>query len=261
MMNKLAMRLFSTRMITAQVASEWIGALSDFEQGLFRPERFGDAEPLRKPFAPANITEAIGGLSRHHGVFMYEQGRPVRILGIIWNLYSPIRILDDHSGGFVASHPPPLFCSHWTFNFDGKWVKSVGLDKVVGFTKAMFDLSRADFGFLTSLDDLMAKNYTNGMTRQGLDPARAVPGLYWMNLFSRRYAEWLDLDRLPDSIESKAQLPGNSVALRFGASPDASRDPDVIEMQGRAIQLLGEHRFFDIRQPNHELEAPDWAVL
>jgi hypothetical protein len=257
MKNEIVVRLFSTRIITPQLASEEIRALSDFEQGLFRPEKFGEVEPLRRVFDPANIAEGVRGRSKPHGAFIYEQGSPARILGIIWNLYSPVRMLDDHSGGVVPSHPPPLFCSHWTFDFDGGWVKSVGLDKVVGFTRAMFNLSNADFGFLTSLDDLMAKNYINGMTRQGLDPALAVPGLYWLNLFSPRYAAWLNLDRLPDGIGSKCQLPDNCVELRLGANPDTLRDPDVVEMQGRAIQIIGEDRFFDIRRPNRQLRVPE----
>jgi hypothetical protein len=213
-------------------------------------------------FDPANIAEAVRGLGKPQGTFIYKQGRPAQILGIIWNLHSAVRMLDDHSGGFVQSHPPPLFCNHWTFDFGGKWVKSVGLDKVVGFAQAMFNLSGADFGFLTSLEDLTAKNYIGaGMERQGLDPAVGVPGLYWLNLFSARYAEWLELDRLPTGIADKGHLAGTSTVLRFGANPDTCRDPDVLGTQSRAIQFLGERRFFNIRRPSRELEAPDWAAF
>lgn len=261
MKTEIAMRLFSTRIITPEVASEQINALSDFEHGLFRPEKFGEVEPLRKVFDPTNLAEAVQSLGKPHGTFIYKQGRPARILGIIWNLYSASRMLDDHSGGFVPSHPHPLFCSHWTFDFDGKWVNRVGLDKVVRFSEAMFDLSGADFGFLTSLDDLTAKNYVKGVERQGLDPALGVPGLYWLNLFSARYGEWLGLDRLPTEIGHKHRGANEGLVLQFGASPDMCRDLNVLETEHQAIEFLGEHRFFDIRRPNRKLDAPDWTAL
>src|SRR5216683_1861715 len=120
MKNELSMRLFSRRSLTESAARKQIAALSDFGDGLMRPDKCGEVEPIRIPFDPADISMPIRWLAQPHGEFFYRKGRPAYVTGAMWNL--------THSPG--ARFPSPLFTNYWTGEFDGKWANRVGLEKI-----------------------------------------------------------------------------------------------------------------------------------
>lgn len=252
MKNELAMRLFSRRSITDSVAREQIGALSDFADGLMRPDKCSEFEPIRTPFDPADIREPIRWLAQPGGEFFYRKGRPAHVTGEMWNLtHSP-----------TARFPSPLFTNYWTGSFDGKWASQVGIEKVIDFFAEMFRVTGSDFGLLTTEADLKAKNCPlRSFSYKGLDPAAGVPGLYWINFFSDEYAAWLGLSNLPKELAILKSLAGGGVSLKFCESPEDCSSLAVLRQQRAAIEWLGPQKFFDIRFPDHKAETPDWYHL
>ncbi len=126
------MVLLSRRSLTDMVAREQIAALSDFCDGLMRPDKCGEFEPIRTPFDPADISKPIEWLAQPFGEFFYQKGRPIHVSGAMWNL----------DRGLDSRFPSPLFANYWTVHFDGKWAKKVGIEKIEGFVSEMFRLRR-----------------------------------------------------------------------------------------------------------------------
>jgi hypothetical protein len=252
MKKELEMNMRSRRSLTASVAKKQITALSDFADGLMRPDKCSEFEPIRTTFDPANISKPVQWLAKPHGRFFYRKGRPTYVSGQMWNLtHSP-----------TARFPSPLFTNYWTGQFDGYWAKRVGIEKVEGFVLEMFRVTGSDFGFLTSEIDRNAKNQpAPRCSYKGLDPATGVPGFYWINLFSDEYANWLGLRQLPREVAVLKKLAGGGVSLKFCESPDDCRSLEVLQKQRAAIDWLGRQRFFDIRFPDRKLDVPNWDSL
>src|SRR5689334_21635920 len=214
MKNELAMNMRSRRSLTESVAKKQSTALSDFADGLMRPDECGAFEPIRTPFDPTDISKPVQWLAKPHGEFFYRKGRPAYVTGEMWSL--------THSPD--ARFPSPLFTNYWTGRFDGKWANRVGIEKIEGFVLEMFHVTGSDFGFLTSEIDENAKNQpAPNCSYKGLDPATGVPGLYWITFFSDRYAEWLGLRELPRELTALKKLASGGVLLKFCESPDDCR--------------------------------------
>src|SRR5581483_11758359 len=249
MKNALEMVLLSRQPLTDSVARWQIRALSDFCGGLMRPDKCSEVDPVRTPFDPADISKPIEWLAQPFGKFFYQKGRPIHVSGQMWNL----------DRGPDSRFPSPLFTNYWTGQFDGKWAKKVGIEKITSFVSEMFRLTVSDFALLTSELDLKAKNTAPPIVSfSGLDPATGVPGLYWINLFSGAYAEWLGLEELPKELAVLEKLPGGGVLLKFCESPDECRSLEVLQKQRAAIEWLGPQRFFDNRFLDRKLDVPDW---
>jgi hypothetical protein len=252
MKNELEMKLFSRRSLTESVAKTQVTALSDFADGLMRPDRCSEFEPIRAPFDPLDISKPVQWLAKPHGEFFYRKGHPTHVSGQMWNLtHSP-----------TARFPSPLFTNYWTGQFDGYWAKRVGIEKIEGFVLEMFHVTGADFGFLTSEIDQKAKNQlANSFSYKGLDPATGVPGLYWINFFGDEYATWLGVRELPKKLATLKDLSGGGVSLKFCESPEDCRSLVVLQKQRAAIDWLGPQRFFDIRSPDRKLDVPNWDQM
>jgi len=214
-----------------------------------QPDKCSEFEPIRTPFDPNDISKPIQWLAKSHGAFFYRKGRPTHVSGQMWNLtHSP-----------TARFPSPLFTNYWTGQFDGKWAKKVGIEKIEHFVLEMFRVTGSDFAFLTSEIDEKAKNQpAKNCSYKGLDPATGVPGLYWINVFSAEYAEWLGLRELPRELAVQKELAGG-VSLKFCESPDDCSNVEVLQKQRSAVEWLGPQRFFDIRSPDRKLDVPNWA--
>ena len=246
------MKLFSRRSLTDSVARKQITALSDFADGLTRPDKCSEFEPIRTQFDPHDIGKPVQWLAKPHGEFLYRKGRPTHLSGQMWNLTHP----PD------ARFPSPLFTNYWTGQFDGDWAKRIGIEKVEKFVLEMFRVAGADFGFLTSESDQNAKNQpAQHFSYKGLDPATGVPGLYWITLFSSGYATWLGLKGFPKELGTLKELADGGVLLKFCESADQCRSFEVLQRQRVAIDWLGSEKFFDIRFPGRNVNTPDWENI
>ena len=260
MKNDLVLWLFSSKVSTRAFASLQVQLLSEFDSGVFRPERFGAYEPLRNVFNPHDMDSAIVGLAAPQGSFLFKRSKPYRISGEIWNRYYP-EVSSDSVGALSSQiSPPPFFSTVWTMDFAGAMAKRKdGMDQLVSFAQEVFNLSCADFAFLTTLEDLEKKNYLGKIQRCGTDPFIGLPGLYWMNLFSHRYADWLGIDRVAPSIIIQLFSSRGSKILRFGDTAENCRSTDVLEAQEAVARRLGLNKVFDINDIARVLAAPDWA--
>jgi hypothetical protein len=252
MKNALEMVLLSRRSLTDVAARVQIKALSDFCGGLMRPEKCSEVDPIRTLFDPADISKPIEWLAQPFGEFFYQKGRPIHVSGQMWNL----------DRGPDSRFPSPLFANYWTGQFDGRWAKKVGIEKIESFVSEMFRVTASDYSLLTSEVDLKAKNTAPPIVSyMGLDPATGVPGLYWINFFSDQYAKWLGLEELPKELAVREKLAGGGVLLKFCESPDDCRSLEVLQKQRTAIEWLGPQRFFDAHFPDRQQEVPDWTSL
>jgi len=266
MKNPLVMDLYSARSWTPDFASEQINALSNFENGLVRPDRCDTAEPVRRPFDPTNIKEPVRWLSTPGIAFVFRKGKPACIAGEVNNrLHRELWTIDEDKRRvpLKPKFPPPLFTCRWMVWFDRSWSRKIGYTKLKAFAAEMFRVSRAEFGFLTTEEDYKARNFLvtreGQLTRErfvGADPEHGMPGLYWITLFGSQLTEWLGREKLSAGPGSVEPLAGDGTLLQFGESPDTCRSPEVLAQQRIIIERLGEQRFFDITSPGRTLESP-----
>jgi hypothetical protein len=249
MKNELAMSLISRRPLTEDLARDQITALSDFDGGLLRPDKWSQYEPIKTPFTVGDINEPVRILAEPHGSFSYRKGRPAVVTGTMWNL--------THSAD--ARFPSPIFTNYWSGEFDGNWASKGRLERLEAFVTDMFHLTGADFGFVTPGIDLDSKNTTAMRpSYKGLTFDSGVPGLYWINLFSDELADWLDLANFPGRLGTLKRLPSGGYSITFCESPKDAVTGDVLRRQRTAIDWIGAERFFDIRFPDRPATLPDW---
>ena len=214
-----------------------------------RPDKCSEYEPIRRPFDASDISKPIEWLASTGGVFLYRKGKPIQVSGVMWNL----------SRSPTARFPTPPFSNYWTGEFDGKWANQVGLKNVEDFVFEMFQVTKSDFGFLSTEADLKAKNtIPTSFSYKGMALESGIPGLYWINFFSDKLADWLDLNRFPNELAMPTRLRNGGVTLKFCESPEESRTLEVLQKQRAAIEWFGAEKFFDIHFPDRKAETPDW---
>jgi hypothetical protein len=260
--NPLTAWLYSSRVLTVDVAKRQIEILAQFGDGVFRPDQFGDSEKLVSVFNERDVGDAVDLLSASQGAFCFRSRRLRKLEGQIWNLYFEPTMLKDLDGTSVPSHSAPFFCTRWTLDFERKWARDKPhFSEIILFLKKVFIEAGADFGFFTERVDLEEKNFLGGVERVGTDPFEALPGLYWTNFFSKRYADWLGIGKLaPDEVIS-IQEEESLFVVQFGPEILASRSRAVLESQATIIQTMGFNRFFDIHDRNRQCEAAPWHTM
>jgi len=251
MKNELAMSLISRRHLTEEVARGQIDALSNFDGGLVRPDKWSRFEPIRTPFDLVDTREPVRALAKPQGNFSYRKGRPIVVSGTMWNLALP----SD------ARFPSPVFTNYWTGEIDGNWA-SKRRERVEAFVTDMFHVTESDFGLLTTRVDIEAKNATPMRpSYKGLTFKSGVPGLYSINLFSDELADWLDLANFPVQLGTLKRLPFGGYSLKFCDDPNDATTVDVLKRQRIAIDWFGPDKFFDIRSPDRPVTLPAWRPV
>jgi len=246
------MSLISRRPLTEELARAQITALSDFDGGLLRPDKWSEYEPIRSPFNADDISDPVSVLAKPQGNFFYRSGRPTVVSGGMWNLAYPLD----------WRFPSPIFTNYWTGEIDGKWASKGRLDRVEAFVGDMFHLTGSDFGLLTTRIDIEAKNTTViRPSYKGLTFDSGIPGLYWINFFSDELADWLDLANFPERLGTLKSLEGGGYSITFCEAPEDAVTGDVLRRQRVAMDWLGADKFFDIRLPDRTVNLPDWACV
>jgi|SRR6185312_1111583 len=252
MKNELAMSLISRQPLTEELARKQITALCEFDEGLVRPDKWDQYEPIKTPFNAGEINEPVRLLAEPQGRFFYRSGRPIVVDGGMWNLALPLD----------CRFPSPRFTNYWTGGIDGKWAAKGRLDRIEVFVSEMFQLTGADFGLLTPRSDIQAKNSTPMRpSYKGLTFESGVPGLYWINFFSDELADWLDLANFPERLGTLKRLPRGGYSITFCENPGDAVTGDVLQRQRVAIDWIGADKFFDIRSPDRIVNLPDWASV
>ncbi len=248
MKDLMQMQIFSLHEVTPESAHDQIQALSDFEEGVFRPTTCDTAEPLREKFDPENLSEPVRWLSQPGSWFQFKRLKPYRVEGWIRNHHFQKMWTREHKGGpllpVVPKFPEPKFLTSWTVRFDWNAIKKPGIEVLKKFLIDMFLVSKSEYGYLTAESDQRAKNFSVVRSESpvsqgeyivteefvGDDPEGGIPGLYWINVFGATYSKWLGqrLKSIPATVQS---LDGGSTLIQYCESPEACRSENVIDRQ------------------------------
>ena len=267
MKNTIIMELYSAEEVTPESARLQIHALSNFNEGIFRPEQCDTAEPLRERFDPSDISEPIRWLTQLGADFKFKRLKPRRIEGYISNRHFAQTWTKETKRGpwvhTVPKVPEPLFLTSWTIWFDWDYLRTVGSNTLQRFAVEMFLVSRSEYGFMTSESDHKSKNFLirglpSGATSSmfvGTNPQYGIPGLYWLNLYGPQYAAWLgpQIAAVPGAVKP---IGNGSISIQFGDSPEGAETQDVLTREREAVTLLGWEKFFDVRQPERKPVSP-----
>ena len=267
------MRLSSLFALTPESAREQIRVLSEFQDGIFRPDMCDVYEPIREVFNPQEIDEPVRWLSRPGGWFQFKKRKPIRVEGFIRNHRFQQTWISESRGAPLVEVAPkisePKFLTSWSVRIDRKAVEKCGVGVLKRFLCEMFVASKSEYGYMTTETDYKSKHFsavrtespvTNGeyiVTERyiGCDPADGVPGLYWINIFGAQYSKWIQLGM--HSIPATVEKVGEGVTLvQYGLSPDECESVEVRERQRTTISVLGQSKFFNIESPNREVESP-----
>jgi len=98
----------------------------------------------------------------------------------------------------------------------------------------------------------------------GVDPRKALPGVYWGNLFGPPVTEWLGAERIRSCPchEHREVSPGYHLIIAY-ADINAYDSPEAVAAKDAIRTHLGPERFFDRRFHNRDVLAPqlDWSEL
>lgn len=267
----LKMMLFSAERLTQETAQLQIKALSEFENGLFRPEKCNLGEPLREKFDPNDLREPVRWLSQPGGQFNFKKTKPFHVQGYIINRCRRQLWTRDRKGELlipiIPKFPEPQLTIQWIVRVESKAFIFKGAELLKRFLVEMFLASKSEYGFLTADDDHEHKNYLvvdNGKTITskfvGDDPEWGIPGLYWCNIFGHVYTQWLspELLNIPALVEP---ISNGGTFVQFGASPEMWHSPEILDLQQKTMFLLGKNKFFDIRNPERRVETPFHPIV
>ena len=262
------LKVFSRCPLDDTLAAKQIKTLVEFGGGIFTPEKCDVYEPLREKFDPDNIEAPVRWLTYPGADFKFKRSRPIWIEGYIHNAkFAQTWIREGRNKPRVElkpTVPEPIFSTLWTAWIDMIALQKKGVEFLKEFVLATFHAAAGDYAFLTPEVDYIHKNFLvteddQGTTEQfvGDNPAKGLPGLYWMNVFGPLYVEWFGLHGLKEVPATVVEPhPDGALFLQFGESPDLCESAEVLEQQLRAREILGDSAFFDIARPNRSLATP-----
>jgi len=261
MKNFLTMEIYGESLIDESRAEKMILALSQFGDHWFMPERYDVKEPVAEVFDLAAVQAAVKWLAQPGGGFKFLRTKPFRVEGYIRDRrYRPIWTVDE--GGkripVVRKFPEPHFKTQWVVWMAKEVIKIIGVEATVDFFKAMFTAAQAEYGFLTTESDHKSKNFVTVMTETGsiskfvgTEPDHGIPGLYWCNIFGKKYVRWMGNQILKAPADTML-LDNGAVMVRFSESPEGCETPEALQGQDRTMELIGREKFFDIKNPSSQ---------
>jgi len=267
----LKLEVFSRRALAPSVARDQLLWLADFSNGSFEPERCDVYEPLKESFDRNRLETPVHWLSQPGGEFKFKRTRHVKLKGVLRNRkFGSIMTRQDKKSELQPLLPrvaEPRFVSAWAVWIEYGQRARLDIDLLKSFLLGAFQISGADFAFLTTEEDQKTKNFRVTIEDWGTvegfvgdDPEKGLPGLYWMNLLGRLYVDWFGADRIGQIRATVRQFRADgSLFLQFGEEPDDAQSESVAEMQTAVKRVLGEDAFFDITHPDRPLSAPSFG--
>ncbi len=261
------MELYSREALTPANAEAQLVALASYEHGLFRPEKCDVHEPVRERFDPGDLREPVRWLSQPGGQFTFRRDMSPSVEGYISNLRRrQIRVRDSQNAPWVdlaPRFPEPIFRTRWVVRLGSEVTEKPGARVLRAFLIRMFLASRSEYGFLTTDEDHLKKNFQVTLEGDstlehnvGTDPANGVPGLYWINLFGPTYSAWLGTEKLTLSPGRHESLAGGSSVLQFGESPETCSSPEILLQQRDVRKALGEEKFSNVENAGRYVKSP-----
>ena len=206
---------------------------------LLAPERFGNCEPIRRPFT----LEAA--LNSWHDPFLATRGNP-SMEASIWTRWESEQ---QHSLFKIRVDSIAL-------------MRVVSTPELVRFVQVMATLLRADFALAHLLTEHDVETETKAGTVGMIDRRRPtysltvmndtlrrfVPDLYWVTVFGPPYVRHFGRDRLLSTPAHRVEeLASGAVYLQLGADPLDLRDrfAEVDAVRRQAKLRLDHNSFFD----------------
>jgi hypothetical protein len=103
------------------------------------------------------------------------------------------------------------------------------------------------FGFACTTDEYYAKNISTdggGLRAIGVDIAKYLPGLYWLNFFGRPYKDLITDARLASAPECEVSARRSGYLLKLSDSPHDWKLPEYRRKEELIRRHLGEGYFF-----------------
>lgn len=108
-----------------------------------------------------------------------------------------------------------------------------------------------------------AKNMFNEQGRvaaMGVDPSKALKGLYWLNYLGRPYRDLIGREQLLSAPAFAVQEIGDGIMLSLGDDARAWETPECREREQAVLDHLGRHFFFDRAHPDRPTVAPPFDL-
>lgn len=268
----LYFRLFSRRAFDSRDAGKQLQFVTGFANGIFLPDECGPYDPF-EPFDEDAFATYVSWLIQPGGEFGFRRSRPpFPVEGYLANRLFPEILIKD-----AASREPELFSTMPAPSFRVRWSMRIGWATsrerdtflIERFLVEACQTADADYGFVAFNSDYERKHFSSvryGHTKiqqdLGDDPDRGIPGLYWMNFFGSLYVDWFGKEKLAavSKYAETIELADGALFIRIDDGPKWVGGLSIPERQRRAIQVLGEGAFFDIRRPGRILDIPPKLV-
>jgi hypothetical protein len=92
----------------------------------------------------------------------------------------------------------------------------------------------------------------------GRDFGRFLPGLFWLNLFGRRYRQFIGDERLRSTPAERVAVIKEGMLIALGSDPQQWNTPDYARAEKQVRDHLGPQLFFSKAEPYRQTVAPSW---
>jgi hypothetical protein len=247
------------------IALKYLGFLSEYGEGLFRPEKCDVYEPIKEIFDPEDLAEPASWLSQPWGRVMIKKRRPFCYEGFIENKRHPAIWVGDSK--VPKPRPPdPVFLTELCLWLDVKVLKVLGADAIIQFFIDFYLQIGGEYGYLAADEDHHLKNYRAvpidiGISHrfEGDNLEKCLPGIFWVNIFGGAYVDWFGKQKLAKTpCFRHHELPDGSHYIQVAENVMYYKDPDGVEQDNRILQHLGPDVFYDIKDPDKICRVPDF---
>lgn len=222
----------------------------------FRPDRFGQSEPLRR-FTEDKVGLAVAMLENRPG----QDLNPERVLSSIlfqrskhpWCAY-----------GLTWSKLPHRAFEMSTYRVEASYLRQrEHLMGWLGFIYGLLAVHDAWYALFALEEETQFKNYLTWRTQHprardpaygvqssrgvGLELTEGIPGIYWGNYFGSFYVNWFGkeaFEKLP--YQAKHWLPSGGMFFTTAPTPFEWNTLEAVQLQQEVKATLGADTFFDI---------------
>jgi len=244
-------------------ALKYLQFLSEYKDGLFRPEKCDVYEPIKEIFDPEDLATPAWWLSQPRGRVMVKKRRPFHYEGFIDNM----RHAEIWIGGSKTPRPlppDPIFVIELCLWLDMKALKVLGPEAIIQFFIDFYLQIGGEYGYMAAYDDHRLKNYRAVPTQigtshrfEGDNLEKCLPGIFWINIFGGPYVDWFGKQKLAETPCFRHQeLPDGSQYIQAAEDVMYYQDPAGAERDRHIIEHLGSDAFYDISIPDKVCRMP-----
>lgn len=226
----------------------FLHALCTFDGGRWRPERYNNSEPIKRPFSDDQTEEVIK---------LWMMGG----IGIMFKRVTSPKFDID----FTGERPHNLVHDKFRMDVDTGYLRTAGSeDALLGLLSCLYDHLRPAYGYVAHYQDFLEKNrvvFKQGLATVerwvGRELGTCLPGTYWANWFGPQYAEFFGPEKLASApCFRKEKMADGGYLILTSASPLNYPQPEAKEAERALAEHLGADAFFDIAEPDRPTTSP-----